>query len=121
MASNLQTYKYEIDYGDGVGIFITPYKNVKRRFKLLASTCCNTSKITKVDVLLKLRCPYFCNDENAIEGLIIEKNIVVFDRRGARRYISPYHEKEWDTVYCDSCRYKARTIRKPKKKNENKR
>ena len=89
MASSSQTYKYEIDYGDGVGIFITPYKNIKRRFKLLASTFCDTSKITKVDVLLKLKCPHFCNDENAIEGLIIGKDIVVFDRNGARRYISP--------------------------------
>ena len=94
--------KYTIDYGSGKAILYTPY-DCEERFYTLAGTCFGIRKSIMCFIVTK-REAVECSD---FERLEFGGDVYIWREDGARKMIEPEwaKDKEWNTYYCDECKY----------------
>lgn len=94
--------KYTINYGFGTAILYTPY-DCKSRFYTLANTCFGIRKNIMYCKIVKTE-DVECED---FERLECNGDIYIWREDGARKMIEPEWAKdeEWDTDFCDECKY----------------
>lgn len=96
--------KYTIYYGFGTAILYTPH-DPKERFYKLAGTCFGIRK--------SIMCCEIRKEEEAVcddyERLEFNGDAYVWREDGARKAVAPdwYADEEWDTDYCEKCRWKG--------------
>ncbi len=93
--------KYTIDYGFGTAYLYTPYDCPEKRFYTLADTCFGIRKcIMCCDIVRVEETP--CED---FERLEFYGDVYVWREDGARKMLEPWADEEFDTDYCEECRY----------------
>lgn len=91
--------KYRIDCGYGIVYLVTPY-DPEERFPVLANTCFGLRKSwERCDIL-----DVSTVEEDDYERLTWGGDEYIWRMDGARRMVTPFPDKEWDTDYCKKCK-----------------
>jgi hypothetical protein len=93
--------KYTINYGFGKAILYTPYDCPEQRFYTLANTCFGIRKSIMCCNIIAIE-DKECED---FERLEFNGDVYVWNEDGARKMIEPYPDEEFDTDWCEECRY----------------
>lgn len=93
--------RYTIDYGCGIAYLHTPYDCPEERFYTLANTCFGIRKSIMCCDIVEVE-EATCEE---FERLEFFGDVYVWREDGARKMLEPWVDEEFDTDYCEECRY----------------